>query len=519
MVPFPYSPWPFLDFGQDPDPNGAPPVPNVPGVTIPWSTLPPIAPTPSAPPPPALPPVVPPTNSPPPQPTFPPSDTPGFDKTFAPPQPPPPPVAQAPRNPSLADIIAPWMQSPQPEPPPPALPPSETPGLDKAIARMNAPTPGFNLTPGLGGFTQPPMWSLPPPPQLLSLPPPLPVPSGGGLGALASHLPPLAPAPSPLTLAGNVSAPTLPQPDIGPDIPETLRQMARRLAPYATEMGAAIGRTLPSVGAAGAGAFAAAPILITPFNTGATTLDLGDGLRATMPPGQRYVPIERKVAPGVFGSDTGATWKQVPGLYGEVDPGRGVLVDPEQLREALGDEAANRILNTPGIMPMAKRPSDKQPKLPPSASSNGGSSSNGGGPPDDTDVAAAIAREVLRTVRIANMLRATARGRQFQDDVLKALEIPENKDRIPVTMNDGDLVTVIPDAQSITLITEVKDVVNLYNSKQFRAYFATNRAINLIVSPNTQTISQPLQDLIYASKGSIRVFDPATGTFTPWTPK
>src|SRR6185312_1857881 len=140
---------------------------------------------------------------------------------------------------------APWIQPPEAEPPPPpALPPSETPGLDKAIARMNAPTPGFHLTPGLGGFSQPPMWSLPPPPQLLPMPP-LPVPPrGGGLGTLGSTLSPIAPAPSPLILAGTVPAPTMERPPgIGPGITETLAQMARRLTPYATEMGAAIGRT------------------------------------------------------------------------------------------------------------------------------------------------------------------------------------------------------------------------------------------------------------------------------------
>jgi hypothetical protein len=356
MIPFPYSPWPFLDFGQDPDPNGTPPTPNVPGVTIPWSALPPVAP-----PPPALPPVVPPPNIPPPQPTLPPSETPGFDKTFAP-QSPPPPVAQPPRNPSLADILAPWIQPPEAEPPPPpALPPSETPGLDKAIARMNAPTPGFHLTPGLGGFTQraaDAAWSLPPPPVLLPM---------NVLAGLLPAPPPPMPAPSPLIRAANgPAAPTMPQPGIGPGIPETLGQMARRLMPYATEMGAAIGRSLPSVGAAGAGAVAAAPILLAPSNTQSVgTIDLGDGLRTNLPPGQRYVPIERRAAPGVFGTDVGATWKQVPGLYGEVDPGRGVLVDPDRLREALGDEAADRILNTPGIMPMAKPSSDKPP---PSAS-------------------------------------------------------------------------------------------------------------------------------------------------------
>ena len=80
---------------------------------------------------------------------------------------------------------------PLPAAPPPIEPPlpfpSELPGLDKAIARINAPTPGFHLTPGLGGFTRNasgPALSLPP------LLPSLLTPSGGGFGALGSALPP-----------------------------------------------------------------------------------------------------------------------------------------------------------------------------------------------------------------------------------------------------------------------------------------------------------------------------------------
>jgi len=340
MIPFPYSPWPFLDFGQDP--NDPPPVPDVPGVTIPWSMLPPVAP-----PPPAPPPVVPPPNSPPPQTTVPPSDTPGFDKTFAP-QPSPPPVAQAPRNPSLADIIAPWIQPPEPEPPPPALPPSETPGLDKAIARINAPTPGFHLTPGLGGFTQPPMWSLPPPPQLLSIPP-LPMPSlGGGLGALASHLPPMAPAPSPLILANSGSAaPTMPQPGVGPGIPETLTQMARRLAPFATRFGNA--------------ASLIGQILLEPWQQQDATVDLGNGLRLRerLDPGSAILEQLRPRASG-----DGWEWQRMP-IDARTTLGNGsrlqLQIDPDQLRSVLGDETASRLLNMPGIMPMAK-PTDEQPQ-------------------------------------------------------------------------------------------------------------------------------------------------------------
>ena len=49
------------------------------------------------------------------------------------------------------------------------------------------------------------------------------------------------------------------------------------------------------------------------------------------------------------------------------------------------------------------------------------------------------------------MRRNFDRGRQFQKDVLEALKIPENRKRLPVTMEDGTLVIVVPDAQSTTL--------------------------------------------------------------------
>ncbi|MDR6413184.1 UNVERIFIED_ORG: hypothetical protein ABIC62_006614 [Burkholderia sp. 1595] len=39
---------------------------------------------------------------------------------------------------------------------------------------------------------------------------------------------------------------------------------------------------------------------------------------------------------------------------------------------------------------------------------------------------------------------------------------------------------------------------------------------HIAFSPNTQTISKPLQTLVFGSGGSIRVFDPATGSFSQW---
>ena len=109
-----------------------------------------------------------------------------------------------------------------------------------------------------------------------------------------------------------------------------------------------------------------------------------------------------------------------------------------------------------------------------------------------------------------------ARGIQFQNDALGALGIPENKQRITVQLADGTPATVIPDGLPNTTIVEIKDVKNISNSNQFRAYAASGNEIQLIVSPNTKTISAPLQTQIFNSGGSIRVFDPATGVFTPW---
>ncbi|MBS0221260.1 MAG: hypothetical protein JSR91_11015 [Proteobacteria bacterium] len=45
-------------------------------------------------------------------------------------------------------------------------------------------------------------------------------------------------------------------------------------------------------------------------------------------------------------------------------------VDPDQVRSVLGEDAANRILNMPGVMPMAEQPPDERP--PPGPGHNSG---------------------------------------------------------------------------------------------------------------------------------------------------
>ncbi|NOT15283.1 MAG: hypothetical protein HOP21_06830 [Methylotenera sp.] len=84
--------------------------------------------------------------------------------------------------------------------------------------------------------------------------------------------------------------------------------------------------------------------------------------------------------------------------------------------------------------------------------------------------------------------------------------------------SNGKSVTVIPDALKDATIIEAKDVKYLSNSDQFRGYLATDKPIQLYVSPNTK-ISSPLYDLIInKSQGSIQVFDPITKSLTEWKP-
>ncbi|MEN6630185.1 MAG: hemagglutinin repeat-containing protein, partial [Sulfuricella sp.] len=141
---------------------------------------------------------------------------------------------------------------------------------------------------------------------------------------------------------------------------------------------------------------------------------------------------------------------------------------------------------------------------------------------DATKVAVAEAKTAELSSKTGTTTKAemlaenSARGRAFQCDALCARGVSENTQRITVTIEGGKTVTVIPDALGKTIL-EVKDVKNLSNSDQFRGYLETsvqqNKAIELIVSPRTESISGPLVKLIEDSGGTIKVFDPATKTF------
>ena len=113
------------------------------------------------------------------------------------------------------------------------------------------------------------------------------------------------------------------------------------------------------------------------------------------------------------------------------------------------------------------------------------------------------------------VLTPMQRGLVFQDQALAAKGVAANTQRLVVQLPSGEVATVIPDALGNTIV-EVKDVANLYASTQFRAYLATGKPIELIVSPTTQTISAPLTNLIRQSGGTIQIYDPSTGVFTNW---
>lgn len=139
------------------------------------------------------------------------------------------------------------------------------------------------------------------------------------------------------------------------------------------ELGAPLGRgasALPRISP-----LSAALSFLVPTNTPSEIIGLGNGLRARVRPGQRTVEIERQVGNGPFGTDIGARWETLP-IHAELSVGAGgsasVLIDPRQLENAVGPEAAAQALDAIGSA-MA-RPPKKQNKTPPAADTESKSS-------------------------------------------------------------------------------------------------------------------------------------------------
>ncbi|MPZ30317.1 MAG: hypothetical protein GEV13_04845 [Rhodospirillales bacterium] len=136
------------------------------------------------------------------------------------------------------------------------------------------------------------------------------------------------------------------------------------------ELGALLGRgasALPRISPSGL-----ALSLLVPTNTPSEIIGLGNGLRARVRPGQHTVEIERQADTGVFGSGFGARWERLP-INAELDVGAdgaaSVLIDPRQLQNAVGPEAAAQALDAVGSA-MARPPKKADASQPPTDTTN-----------------------------------------------------------------------------------------------------------------------------------------------------
>ena len=165
-----------------------------------------------------------------------------------------------------------------------------------------------------------------------------------------------------------------------------------------SELAALAGRAAP--GAASIAA-AALPFLITPTNTQSETIDLGDGLRARVRPGQRSMEIERRADNGLFATGIGARWETLPvdaELHVGEDGATSVLINHRQLQEAVGPGAAAQAWDAIGSA-MARPPKKREEgKSRPSASieddSNQAPAPGGGSKPPVVPSALGTAAEI-----------------------------------------------------------------------------------------------------------------------------
>ena len=122
---------------------------------------------------------------------------------------------------------------------------------------------------------------------------------------------------------------------------------------------------------------------------------------------------------------------------------------------------------------------------------------------------------------------AVQRGRNFEAAAGAGLGLMRNTAKVVGTISSRGVdktIKVVPDFFDGSRFTEVKDLLNLYNTEQLRAmtsaaknYPGGGRPLDLLVSPATQRLSKPLRDSIAETGGTITRFDPTTGLRTPYT--
>jgi len=117
-------------------------------------------------------------------------------------------------------------------------------------------------------------------------------------------------------------------------------------------------RAAPAVAGAVPAVAGALPFLFIPTNSQSRTIDLEDGVRARVAPGQRTVEIERRVETGLLGTDFGARWERLP-VDAEVRVGKDgaetLIIDQDQLRQALSPTGGDATVSE-----MARRPDKRR---------------------------------------------------------------------------------------------------------------------------------------------------------------
>jgi RHS repeat-associated protein len=122
-------------------------------------------------------------------------------------------------------------------------------------------------------------------------------------------------------------------------------------------------------------------------------------------------------------------------------------------------------------------------------------------------VAALVGALSQRAVFInARNARAVAQGLNFQSALLSRLGLQANTQRIGRS---------IPDAISGPRLIEAKNSAYVSNTGNLRQMLQTGRPVDLYVGSRT-SVSKPTIEAVSASGGSTRVFNPATGNFSPY---
>ena len=102
-----------------------------------------------------------------------------------------------------------------------------------------------------------------------------------------------------------------------------------------------------------AGPLTAAALTVMPTNSPNATIDLGRNLRASTGSAERTARIQQRVSvPLKYGLEL-SDWKELPvaAMKDRMLGGQEVLlIDPDQLRRAIGPEAAARVLSRPGVI-------------------------------------------------------------------------------------------------------------------------------------------------------------------------